>query len=328
MATSRESDQGPYVAPIDLELFGPYNQAMTDLLAIFWSYHKQRIELENIAFCSNIVGRPLDLDTALLDSNLDQTGGIKPLWLLAEGIIWPLQCSFGQFLIDLPGQKSLPKYWLHSLETFPQPPTGGFKADYTAQICRQVIELGEKTSQDRGAKDHFELFKTVSDGISGGVSNTVRLSALLGSDFKLGHVSRMAKISIRNIQRARAAIGMNVKPHPRSYSLLSAKGGLDQTMLEEMGFGQAVGCPVGKRASLETRTFLQDSCQVVVDNKPVLAELTQMTHHQVQSQLIPWYQRVKQRVGIMMDAEQRAVLDGVVWQTVKKEGTCPFHPNP
>jgi hypothetical protein len=314
-----------------------YYKSTADLLAIYWQYHKERLERKNLHYAYNSEGKAFDLGK-MIKHHDPNSEPIDVLGEYGEGVERSIVNSWFQFAGWVGAGVASGDFfnWNIGIPDYSK----RFFAPYVRDLYTQTWGLGAQHTQ-AVTSEFYKLHEIVNNGMNTGIIVSTYFSALLEDSFSFIPPHKLAKIKLRKSRLALNEIGAQGKDLPKVdhgeqiqdpeyfYPLLDPEKILDPKRLHELGYGKTPGCPARMRPTDETIRFLRDECGVIVSGI-MLQEFAVMNHKEFGRLVREPYEALSEEQRIKhISLNTRLLLDGEVWEAVKSRskkssGRCPI----
>lgn len=310
-----------------------YFQKTADLIAIFWLFHKELLRTGQAEFSYSFDEythmEPFSPSAEIKEER--SHGGNDPIDIVRKysiGVERSIERSWGIFLREM-GFNVRP-FAIGDKTSFVFPKSAKiFISEYTKHLINDVQELG-KIYSTGGMGQDFKVENTIALGIETGSEVTGQLDAIIGDEMKPVFVLLISKIRGKYNRPAQREIGI---PDLHvgdlyNYDLLHPVDGIDRQRLRQYDFGTAIGCPASIKISPQTKKFLQETHGITFEGT-MLGDFATMFHDKFREVRL-WYKKLNDGDKLkLVTKENRNILDGKVWDTIKDtndspQSRCPY----
>ncbi len=320
--------------------FVEYYQLLADIIGIFWQFHKERVNSENIEFAyqydTDARGEQppyIPFNSARKIASYHKARNYNTHRVVedfGEDIGHTLNASWEQFL-EL---NNMP-YIDHLLKGVPVVESARRFADsYVHTLMKRAEVLGKELSKV-GLRDGYSIEGIVHAGVVTGSEVTTHLRGLFGEEFRPIIALIISKVRLDNIIETRRAVGITRDmggghEGTPNYNLLdNSTIGLNREKLKMLGLGDTLGCPAGMKVSKQTRDFLLQR-SVDVSETTMLEEFALMTVDKFDHYLGDWFRGlIPIQRQTLIEPETLRVLEGIARRDALEANEisqCPYSP--
>ncbi len=305
-------------------------QDFTDLISIFWEFHKARVESGNIPpilldGCSDI---PFNAQAEF------EVGTINIPKSFEYSLSWTLENSWDLFLkmngINF-GEAVAPSDIDDAIRAARLPKELSiFRNDLVLDLAksaeRNFSAIRNEAQSTLLTYNHTD--NVIKQGIRTGAEFGVLLKGLFGDEFRPVLTKRIAKTSLDKIDETSRQLSTDSsgfphqKDHERYQLLDNSRVGLNLEMLRSLGLGKAIGCPSSNMPSEKTQTFLRESIPGYKP-RPMLEDFSKYLDEVYEANVGEWFRSLSDHRKEMLDQNVRALLDGTSRREAIKRNTAP-----
>lgn len=302
-----------------------YFQKTSDVISIFWLFHKRLLETGNASFAYSYDNKTVSLVPFSPSVEFEYPGNIAPLDMVskyADGVECSMKRSWGIFLRGL-GFNARDFVVGDHVEFILPDSVKPLLASYTRELIEDVQVLGETYAVQASGK-RFKAKEIIPLGMETGSEVTTQLDAIFGEEMNPLYAILVSKIRGDFNREAHAAIGIpdTKKRYPWSYDLLEPINGIDREKLKAHDYGVAIGCPASMKPSPQTKAFLQDEFGVLVE-RTMLDDFATQLHYNFDT-VRSWYQQLNTEGRMkLVTQKDRDTLEGRIWNTIKGNDDLP-----